>query len=373
MHIDNTAAWLSSRLASLSVGPAPYTPPAAGEILIRTRAIAVNPVDWIIQLAGNVLYPWLKVPCIIGEDVAGDVVEVGAGVTRFGVGDRVFGLAVGTDRDVNSAARGAFQSFVLLSAALASPLPDSMSFEDAAVIPLGVATAAAALFQRDHLGLRRPVIGPDPTGETVLIWGGSTSVGTNAIQLAVAAGYEVVTTASPANHPYLKALGAAQVFDYASPTVAQDIVDVFHGRSLAGALAIGEGSADRCIEIFSRCEGNRFISTTSTPVSFSSLGDPSRSALRLPALLFRIAAGTLAFRIRCRLKGIRTKAVFATSIKRNDVSTALFTDFLPRALAARTFTPAPPARIVGTGLDHLQKALDTQRSGVSAQKIVVTL
>lgn len=78
---------------------------------------------------------------------------------------------------------------------------------------MGVSVATKALFHKDYLSLGLPSASPEPKQETVLIWGGSTSVGSNAIQLAAAAGYEVITTASPHRFEYVKGLGAAQAFD----------------------------------------------------------------------------------------------------------------------------------------------------------------
>ena len=185
---------------------------------------------------------------MVGSDVAGEVVEVGGGVTRFRVGDRVVGFAAGSDKQRNRAAEGAFQDYVVLLAHMASPIPDAMAFEDAAVLPLGLSTAACGLFQKDFLAMNAPSAAPRPTGKTLLVWGGSTSVGSNAIQLAVAAGYDVITTASPRNFDYVKRLGAREAFDYRSKTVVADIVARLRGREVAGALAIGAGSAAACID-----------------------------------------------------------------------------------------------------------------------------
>ena len=91
--------------------------------------------------------------------------------------------------------------------------------------------------------------------------------GSNAIQLATAAGYSVVTTASPANFQHCQELGAVDVFDYNSATVTQDIVAALAGRTLAGALAIGAGSAESCLEIVHRCSGHKFVSIVTFPVS----------------------------------------------------------------------------------------------------------
>ena len=184
----NTAAWINAKHAKLEVGPAPYTRPGDDQIVIRNYAVAINPLDWIIQVAGNLTYRWLKYPTVLGSDVAGEVAEVGKEVTRFRVGDRVLGHAVGTDKDSNRAAEGGFQQYTVVLERMAAPIPDTMPFEDAAVLPLALSTASCGLFQADQLGLRHPSANPEPTGRTLLVWGGSTSVGSNAIQLAAAAG-----------------------------------------------------------------------------------------------------------------------------------------------------------------------------------------
>lgn len=99
---------------------------------------------------------------------------------------------------------------------MASLIPSTLFYESAAIIPLGLATAACGLFQKDHLAREYLSISSKPTGKALLVWGGSTSVDSNAIQLAVAGSYEVLTTASPKNFDYVKKLGASQVFDYNS-------------------------------------------------------------------------------------------------------------------------------------------------------------
>jgi NADPH:quinone reductase-like Zn-dependent oxidoreductase len=279
----NSAAWMRAKYGQLEVGPAPYTPPGKNQIVVRNHAVAINPLDWIIQVAGPVAYRWLTYPTVIGSDVAGEVVEVGEAVTRFRVGDRVLGHAVGTDKDSNTAAEGAFQEYTVVLERMAAAIPDTLSYESACVLPLTVSTASSGLFQKDQLGLKHPSANADPTGETVLIWGGSTSVGSNAIQLAVAAGYDVITTASPRNVNYVTSLGASQVFDYNSPAVVQDIVAAFQGRTLAGALAIGTGSAELCVDVVHACAGRKFVSIASTPVSFADLAGEDRPRFAPPA------------------------------------------------------------------------------------------
>ena len=369
----NTAAWINGKHARLEVGPAPYTPPGDDQIVIRNHAVAINPLDWIIQVAGNLTYRWLNYPTVLGSDIAGEVVEVGKAVTRFRVGDRVLGHAVGTDKDSNSAAEGAFQHYTVVLERMASPIPDTMPFEDAAVLPLAVSTAACGLFQNDQLGLRYPSKSAEPTGETVLVWGGSTSVGSNAIQLAKAAGYEVITTASPRNFDYVTSLGASQVFDYNSPSVVPDIIAAFKGRTLAGAIAFGTTSAASCVRIVGACKGNKFVSIASPPVSFAVLAEDNRDRFAFPRLMWRLITSNVALQFRSRSRGIGTKYIFGTTLKANEVSTAIYRDFLPGALAEGRYVAAPKPTVVGHGVHEFQRAMDIQRKGVSAAKVVVTL
>ncbi len=369
----NTAAWLGAKRAKFEVKAAPYTPPRADEIVVQNHAVAINPFDWIIQAAGNVVTPWIKYPFVLGSDLAGDVVEVGSGVTRFSVGDRVLGHAVGTDKTRNRAAEGAFQEYTVVLARMAAPIPSTMSYERATVLPLALSTAACGLFQKDQLALHYPSATPTPTGRTLLIWGGSTSVGSNAIQLAVAAGYEVITTASPRNFEYVQRLGASQVFDYKSPTVVADIIGAFRGKTLAGALAVGTGSAEVCAAIVHACTGNKFVSMTSPSISFDTLAQGPGTGLQLPRLLLRLVASNVALQVRTRMRGIRAKFIFGSSLIGNEVSRVIYEDFLPQALADGRYVAAPEPAVVGTGIDRIQAGLDSQVKGVSAKKLVVAL
>ncbi|UQX87022.1 zinc-binding alcohol dehydrogenase family protein [Jatrophihabitans telluris] len=369
----NAAAWSNAKNASLEVAEAPYPAPGDDQIVVRNHAVAINPLDWIIQVAGGLTYRWLQYPAVIGSDLAGEVVEVGKSVTLFQVGDRVLAHAVGTDKDSNRAAEGAFQHYTVVLERMTSPLPDTLAYENAAVLPLAVSTAASALFQKDQLGLRHPTQSPQPTGQTVLIWGGSTSVGSNAIQLAVAAGYDVITTASPHNFDYVASLGASLVFDYNDPKVVNDLVAAFADRTLAGAIAIGTTAASACVRIAAASKGNKFIAIATPPVSFERLGDADRPSFVTFRTIFRLITSNIGLQLQARPRGVRLKYIFGTSLKSNEVSTAIYRDFLPAALAGGRYVPAPQPLVVGKGLHDLQHALDIQRKGVSAQKVVVTL
>ena len=369
----NQAAWLVAKRGAIKTGPAPYPSPREHEIVVANAAVAINPIDWILPLIGDVMFSWLNYPLVLGSDVAGEVVEIGSAVSRFKVGDRVLGHAVGLDKHRNSSAEGAFQAYTVLLDHMASPIPDSMGYETASVLPLGLSTAACGLFQKDHLALQHPSAHPHATGKTVLIWGGSTSVGSNAIQLAVAAGYDVVTTASPGNFAYVKSLGARQAFDYNSPTVVADIVAALKGRTIAGALAIGTGSAEYCVRIVHACDGTQFVSCASPPVSFNHAASGGSRLKWLVPLMGRMVSANLSTMLKCRAWGIRTKFIFGSSLINNEVSRVIYADFLPQALAENRYAALPTPQVAGHGLDRIAAAMEMQKQGVSASKVIVTL
>jgi NADPH:quinone reductase-like Zn-dependent oxidoreductase len=370
---ENKALWINAKRGPFTVGPAPYTAPRANEIVIRVRAVAVNPVDRLQQTLGDLFTPWIKYPFVVGSDVAGEVAEVGGGVTRFRVGDRVVGYAAGSDKGRNRAAEGAFQDYAVLLAHMTSPIPDELSFEAASVIPLGISTAACGMFQKDFLAMKGPSASPAPTGETLIVWGGSTSVGSNAIQLAVAAGYDVVTTSSPRNFAYVKRLGAREAFDYNSKTVVGDIVNALRGRAIVGAMAIGPGSAAACIDIVGRCEGARFVSMATPPTSWDGVPAGRGRFFHLVPALAPMIVGSIRLNQRARRNKVRTKMIWGSALVANEVGPMIFEAFLPTALPEARFVAAPDATVVGTGLAQIPVALERQRQGVSATKLVVTL
>ena len=366
------ALWLTRNTGSLAVGPARTIAPGPTEIAVRVRAVAINPLDRVIPTMGAIAFRWLPDPMVLGSDVAGEVVAIGDAVTRFRIGDRVLGLAVGFEKG-HGVSEGGFQERVILQAHMACRIPDAMVFEAAAVIPLGLSTAASALFQDDFLGMRHPTVPHDTAGETLLVWGGSTSVGCNAIQLAVASGYDVVTTASPRNFAYLKRLGAREVFDYRSRTTVSDIIVALRGRRIAGAIAIGDGATSACLDVVGASEGKRFVAVATPPVSFERVIMGGSKLLHLPPAMLRmgIRNGLLAAKAR-RLRA-RTKFIWGGSLIHNEVGPMIYERFLPNALADGSFIAAPEPLPAGSGLAAIPEAMRRLGRGVSAQKVVVSL
>ncbi|MBW4330999.1 zinc-binding alcohol dehydrogenase family protein [Stakelama sp. CBK3Z-3] len=331
------AAWQYENAPALILGSAPIPKPQGNEILIENAAIAINPLDWLLQ--NGAILPWLTFPLITGSDVAGTVAAIGPEVRRFAVGDRVLGQAVSTT--VNKSAEGAFQQYTIVSDHMAAPIPATLSFADASVLPLGLGTAASGLYGETQLALPGPSLAATAKDAVVLVWGGSSSVGCNAIQLAVASGYTVFATASARNAGMLKDLGADQIFDHAADTLIEDLLAALRGHSLAGTLH-ATGSLDDCAEIVARAEGSKMIAAT------------------LPA--------PEGFR-----DDVKVGHIFGTSLKDDAVGPMIYKDFLPAALAQSRYQAAPKSRVAGHGLEALQGALNAQKAGVSGTKIVVTL
>lgn len=330
---------MAERAEPFELAAAPMPSPGEDQIVIRNHAVAINPIDGVLQKIA--VFP-LKYPTILGQDVAGVVEAVGPNVTRFKEGDRVLGHAAGTA--TGSVAENGFQNFTVLRTNLVCEIPDGISFASAAVVPLGCSTAAGALFQEDFLNMQFPT---EPrqkrVGKPVLIWGGSSSVGSNAIQLAVAAGYEVITTASPRNFEYVKKLGASQVFDYNNSTIVEDLVNAFKGKTIAGVLdCISGPSWAPCFEVLHRSAGLKFVVTT-------------RPGWHGPP------------------EDVKIKYVYGLSLKDNEVGKAIYEDFLPKALKSGAFVTAPEPLIVGKGLESIQDAVYLQAKGTSAKKVVVLL
>jgi NADPH:quinone reductase-like Zn-dependent oxidoreductase len=163
--------------------PDPY--PGPGQVRIAVHAAGVNPSDW--KKRSGLMDD--ELPQTIGYEAAGVVDEVGEGAADAAVGDRVFGFS----------AEGAAQAELAVLSYYA-PIPPTLDFPGAAALPAAVETATRAL---DQLGLG--------SGCTALINGASGNVGSAAVQLAVVRGARVIGTASPANHEYLRSLGAEPV------------------------------------------------------------------------------------------------------------------------------------------------------------------
>lgn len=188
-------------LDALTYGDVPDPVPQAGEVLVDIHAASVNAADVKVREGAtkNTSTPRADTfPCILGRDFSGVVAAKGPGEVDLEIGQPVFGV-IAAGRDATYAEK------VAEKAAIVCPKPDSLSHVEAAAIALIGLTAIVSL--EDTLKLQR--------GETILIQGGAGGVASYAIQLAKHIGARVITTASAANHAYVKSLGADEVIDYA--------------------------------------------------------------------------------------------------------------------------------------------------------------
>ncbi|BGP12119.1 hypothetical protein JCM10213_004684 [Rhodosporidiobolus nylandii] len=345
--MKNYAAWLKAPREKLEVEESPLEQPNEGEVLVKVHAVAVAPIDYKQQDEGLFVpyYPW-----IMGCDVSGVVISVGTGVENVKEGDRVLGYPHA--RATSQIKHSSFQHYVVLHSSAISPIPVGLSFEEATVLPLAVSTAATGLYQKSFLGLPLPksdAPNPEGKGKSLLVCGGSSSVGSAAIQLALASGLRVVATASPANFDSVKSLGASAVVDYKSEKVVDELVAELKkgGEEFAGVFdAIAEnGTVEKSAEVASQLGGKKFVAATLPPPA------------NLPG-------------------GVVAKFLFATDMVDKDnaaLAKAIFHDFVPAALTTGALKALPEPLLVGKGLESIQKGVDVLRQGVSARKVVVSV
>ncbi|EIW77197.1 GroES-like protein [Coniophora puteana RWD-64-598 SS2] len=209
--MSQKALFIPSKQAQFQVGPADIPKPGDGEILVKVHAIGINPLEWKQQAFGVIIEHY---PAIVGQDVAGIVEEVGAGVTNFVKGERVAARA-----GFNSNAHGAYQEYMLAPADLTAKIPSNISLEAASSLPTGVDTATIGLFGPLDGNLTSPTEKLNAyQGQSILILGGSGSVGVYTIQLARLSGFStIIATASLRHETYLKSLGATHVINRTLP------------------------------------------------------------------------------------------------------------------------------------------------------------
>jgi putative PIG3 family NAD(P)H quinone oxidoreductase len=234
--------------ATLERRPIEKPVPGPGELLVRVRATALNRAD-LLQRTGKYPPPPGESP-ILGLEMAGAVEAWGASC-RFDwtVGDRVCGLLAG----------GGYAEYVVLSEAMAMPIPETLSFEEAAAVPEVFLTAFQALF----------LLGGLEEGGRVLVHAGASGVGTAAIQLARQAGADVYVTASAGKHDACLSLGAKAAIDYRNENfyervdqltdgggvqVVVDFIGAPYFEQNIQSLAMDGRRSKRCHQCPSRCQ-----------------------------------------------------------------------------------------------------------------------
>jgi NADPH:quinone reductase-like Zn-dependent oxidoreductase len=316
----------------LQVGDLPRPAPGPTDVLVRVRAASVNPVDFKIRdgaLRPLIRYPF---PLILGNDLSGVVEEVGAQVTTFQPGDEVFARL-----DKNRI--GSFAEFALVSAAQVAKKPASLSFEEAASLPLAGLTAWQALTESLHV----------KAGQKVLIHAGSGGVGTLAIQLAKHLGVYVATTTSAKNRELVTRLGADRVIDYKTERFDEVLQDYD-----AVLDALGGDEQLRSFRVLR--SGGALVTITGTPTAAWGkawgLNPVLRLALRLMTRRYTAAA---------KAKGARYEYLFMhPSGEQLEFLSSLVQRGTLKPLVDRVFS-----------LDEAQEALAYVETGRAVGKVIV--
>jgi NADPH:quinone reductase-like Zn-dependent oxidoreductase len=221
----------------------PPPSPKDGEVVVKVRASNVNPIDWRIRDGALKMFIRAPFPMILGVDLAGEIVQVGAAVKRLSVGDAVFAMM---PKDI-----GAQAELVAVDAGLVVPKPRNMTMEEAATVPAVALTALQALRDIAHV----------QPGQRVLVNGASGGVGLFAVQLGKVLGASVTAVAGAASFEMVKGLGADALIDYRKTdfTAGKEKYDVVFD-------CVGTRSAGECAPILRA--GGVYINTSAMPGLF---------------------------------------------------------------------------------------------------------
>jgi NADPH:quinone reductase-like Zn-dependent oxidoreductase len=213
--------------------------PGENQLLVKVRAAAVNPVDWKIRDGLGEMFG-MKLPLILGCEVAGTVEAVGNQVKDFAAGDEVDGFL--------SAYSGGYAEYVAAPANDFARKPKEIDFDTAASVPVGALTAWQGIFDHGKLA----------SGQRILITGASGAVGSMAVQLAKNKGAHVIGTGSGENEEFVRKLGADEFIDYKKAKFEDKVsgVDVVFDT-------VGGDTQERAFQTLKR--GGFLISTVSPP------------------------------------------------------------------------------------------------------------
>jgi NADPH:quinone reductase-like Zn-dependent oxidoreductase len=241
------------------------------QILVRIHDAGVNPIDWKIRQGYMKRVMTATFPMTVGQDFAGEVVEIGKNVTQFTEGDRVFGFAQGT-----------YAEYAAASASTVASIPSSIDFTTAAALPTAGSTA---------LQIVRDVVAAKP-GMTILIQGAAGGVGSYASQMAKNFGAHVIGTGTGTDIEYLKSLGVDEVVDFKrerfedKATRIDAVVDLVGGETLSRSYAVVKKGG--------------VLATTVEPIDESAA---KRAGIRAVHVLMRRNAADLAELARLVAKG----------------------------------------------------------------------
>ncbi|HXV26134.1 MAG TPA: NADP-dependent oxidoreductase [Alphaproteobacteria bacterium] len=217
----------------------PRPNPGPGEVLVKVEAVGVGPWDGLIRAGKSVLPQPL--PLTLGSDLSGEIVSVGPGVGDLKAGDQVYGVT-------NPRFVGAYAEYAVASTGMISKKPSSLTYIEAASVPVIAVTAWQALLDQAQL----------KEGQKAIIHGAAGNVGAYAVQLARRAGVRTIATAAADDVPFVRKLGADTVIDYRSQRFEAEVRDADAVIDL-----VGGDTQRRSFQALRR--GGKLISAVSHP------------------------------------------------------------------------------------------------------------
>jgi NADPH:quinone reductase-like Zn-dependent oxidoreductase len=362
----NRAAWLITADTPLKVDDAPLPTAGPDELVVKNAAVAINPLDCHMQDAGVFVQ---QRPTIFGCDVAGRCTKSAPrlrGASRKAIMSSgkpmsyLFFLAHGSNgfrcRHAINLVTGrpqdaAYALYTVIPADKAATLPDDISFTDGVVVPFALEAAVCALSLKvpgpampgvftPALGLPYPLLHQaTSSGKALVVYGGSSSVGSTTTQLPTAAGIKVISIVGAHNFDFSKSCGAAQVFGRKDSSVVDKVVEAVGKLEFVGI--------------------------------FDAIASPDTYAHDL-AILTKLGGGHLA----CVHTppadvpaNVKAGMIFAV----NNIVTPVWKDYVTPALQAGKLKCLPKPTVIGKGSENVNKALEKLKAGVSATKLVVEL
>ena len=335
------AAVLHAKGTSLKIEERTTPRPGPNEMLIEVKSIALNPIDVLMRDFGFTISEYPAVP---GSDVAGTVLEVGSDVSSSlaRIGERVLAFAPAFFKQGHSN-YGGLQTRVLVPVQNVCPIPDHLNYHEAATMPMCVLTAWRGLYT---LGIARETKLSASERQGILVWGGASSVGCGAIQIAKSMGFVVYSTAREENHSYIKELGASRTFDYKSGDAVDKIIKAAQEDGLAiqyGFDAVGQLAP--CLDILKQ-----------TGSGLAQLATAKRFGVKNPIIP------------EVEVRWIEP----ARSVEeQKEFHGFVFNKWLRRTLEKKQWIPSPKLKVMSGGLKSINAALDELKGGLSCTKLVI--
>ncbi|KAJ7698979.1 chaperonin 10-like protein [Mycena rosella] len=336
--------------------------PGAGQVRVKVAYASLAAFDTYIADVGfgvAKLYP-----VGLGLNAAATVVEVGEGVTALAVGDRIMAFSVYEFGRGTGGLSGTIQELLVLRDFLCAKVPDKLALEAAATIPDNFVSAFYALF--DQLALPVPAAFPASTPPPdhalpILIYGAGSTSGQYAIQLLHAAGYtNIVATASPKHHAFLRGLGATRVVDYASPTLAADITTGGEQMALALDTISAEGTLAKIAQV---------LKPQGAVALLLPIKDGDTVAVGEAAMHMAVPEGRNPFTPETKIVYVRAFTYYQNEYLKDN----LMSKILPQLLAAGIIQPNRVRLLEqGTFKERVAVGLDLLRNNrVSGEKVIV--